>query len=55
MFSLGNILFEVPTTKPLLHGKTAQDAADNLPGQALLKPSEAAPERAITAAHEASC
>ena len=55
VFSLGNTLFEILTLKQLLHGKTAQDVADNLLGQALLKPSEAAPDRSIPATLEAIC
>ena len=55
VFSLGNILFEILTLKQLLHGNTAQDVADNLLGKALLKPSEAAPDRSIPATLEAIC
>ena len=55
VFRPRNILFEILTLKQLLHGKTAQDVADNLLGQALLKPSEAAPDRSIPATLEAIC
>ena len=52
---LGNILFEILTYEQLLHGKTAQEVADNLLGQALPKPSEIAPNRKIPASLEAIC
>jgi serine/threonine-protein kinase len=55
VFSLGNILFEILTLSQLLHGKTAQEVADNLLKSDLPDPSELASGRHIPAALEAIC